>query len=71
MPRIIAYTGGSLWNPKAGIPIIMKCTTYRTYHWKSISDAKYTDHYEYDKAKEEAEEWESRGYHVIVIEGGD
>lgn len=69
MRRVIGYEGGSLDCPKAGRPIIIATSIYRTYHWKNkdASDAIFQDHAKYVDAKEEAEEWENRGYHVTVF----
>lgn len=69
MRRVIGYEGGSLAHPMAGRPIVMATSIYRTYHWKNsnASDAVFQDHAKYADAKEEAEEWENRGYHVTVF----
>ena len=68
MDILIGYTKGSLMNPKAGIPIVYSGGTYKTYHWIDPHHANdlYNEHATYEGAKEEAEYWEARGYHVIV-----
>ena len=73
MRRVICYEDGSLSSPIGRRPIVMVTSIYRTYHWKNndASDAIFQDHAKYADAKEEAEEWENRGYHVTVIVDAD
>ena len=69
MENIIAYMNGSLSNPKAGMPIISVYKIYRVYHWMApnCSDSKWHDHATYEGAREEAADWEARGYYVSVV----
>lgn len=69
MKRLIAYMNGTLTNPRAGMPIMFVSKTYRVYHWTApnCSDSKWHDHSTYEGAKEEAADWEARGYHVSVV----